>query len=255
MPLLKTLTADVSVRYDALPEHRRRFGLQAHLQGRAGVPAGRHAADPRQLRHRVPRAGHGLHLHRRQRLLLATKPISTSARSTRPTARSTSGVSVEGNQIGNPDLKSINARSFGFGVVWSPSSDFDLRADYYNISIEDEVVPQSTDPDPVRRERMPAGPARHHVGALRGRVVARRSAARSTRRIRCSARTSTKIIVRPINIAEENVVGHHRRRQLPLRDRDRQVQRRPRLQRDPGARDPDLPRPAGLRRVLDRARR
>ena len=38
------------------------------------------------------------------------------------------GVSVEGNQVGNPDLKSITADSYGFGFVWSPSANFDLHA-------------------------------------------------------------------------------------------------------------------------------
>jgi outer membrane receptor protein involved in Fe transport len=54
------------------------------------------------------------------------------------------GVSLEGNQGANPELKSINARSFGFGFVWSPSSAMELRADYYNVTIKDEVLPQST---------------------------------------------------------------------------------------------------------------
>lgn len=54
------------------------------------------------------------------------------------------GVSLEGNQVANPDLKSINAKSYGFGVVWSPSAAATLHADYYNVKITDEVVPQST---------------------------------------------------------------------------------------------------------------
>jgi outer membrane receptor protein involved in Fe transport len=54
------------------------------------------------------------------------------------------GISVEGNQVANPDLQSITAKSYGYGVVWAPNSNFDLRVDYYNVRIEDEVVPQST---------------------------------------------------------------------------------------------------------------
>jgi outer membrane receptor protein involved in Fe transport len=49
-------------------------------------------------------------------------------------------VSLQGRRIGQPDLKSITARSFGYGFVWSPNRNFDLRADYYNVSIKDEVV-------------------------------------------------------------------------------------------------------------------
>jgi outer membrane receptor protein involved in Fe transport len=49
------------------------------------------------------------------------------------------GQQIFGNRIGNLDLKSITAKSFGYGVVWSPSKKFELRADYYNVSISDEV--------------------------------------------------------------------------------------------------------------------
>jgi outer membrane receptor protein involved in Fe transport len=53
------------------------------------------------------------------------------------------GLSLEGIQVSNPDLKSINAKSYGFGFVWSPDHRYELRADYYNVTIDDEVVPQS----------------------------------------------------------------------------------------------------------------
>ncbi|WP_425500934.1 TonB-dependent receptor plug domain-containing protein [Pseudoxanthomonas gei] len=53
------------------------------------------------------------------------------------------GNSLEGIQVANPDLKSINAKSYGFGFVWSPNERHTLHADYYNVRIEDEVLPQS----------------------------------------------------------------------------------------------------------------
>jgi outer membrane receptor protein involved in Fe transport len=53
------------------------------------------------------------------------------------------GQSLEGVQVANPDLKSINAKSYGFGFVWSPNERYTLRADYYNVKIDDEVLPQS----------------------------------------------------------------------------------------------------------------
>lgn len=49
------------------------------------------------------------------------------------------GAQIQGRRIGNLDLKSITANSFGYGFVWSPSRKFELRADYYNISIDNEV--------------------------------------------------------------------------------------------------------------------
>ena len=52
---------------------------------------------------------------------------------------------IAGSRSGNLDLKSITADSFGYGFVWSPSDRFDLRADYYNVSIDDEVSDLSID--------------------------------------------------------------------------------------------------------------
>ena len=46
---------------------------------------------------------------------------------------------------GNLNLKSITSKSAGFGVVWSPTSDFDVKVDYYNIRITNEVQLQSID--------------------------------------------------------------------------------------------------------------
>lgn len=52
---------------------------------------------------------------------------------------------VEGIHEGNPGLKSITAKSYGFGAVWSPTPEFTLKADYYNIRIKNEVTLQSLD--------------------------------------------------------------------------------------------------------------
>ncbi|MEO6104314.1 MAG: TonB-dependent receptor [Pseudoxanthomonas sp.] len=53
-------------------------------------------------------------------------------------------VNIQGKRFGNPDLKSITAKSFGYGFVWSPSKRFDLRADYYNVDISNEVIDLSS---------------------------------------------------------------------------------------------------------------
>ena len=49
-------------------------------------------------------------------------------------------VNIQGRRIGNPELKSITANSFGYGFVWSPNRHFDIRADYYNVDISNEVI-------------------------------------------------------------------------------------------------------------------
>jgi outer membrane receptor protein involved in Fe transport len=52
---------------------------------------------------------------------------------------------VFGIHEGNGGLKSITAKSYGWGGVWSPNSAFDIKADYYNIRIKNEVQIQSID--------------------------------------------------------------------------------------------------------------
>ncbi|MBI3231383.1 MAG: TonB-dependent receptor, partial [Burkholderiales bacterium] len=48
-------------------------------------------------------------------------------------------------QIGSPNLKSEKGKSYGLGVVWSPSPQFDVTLDYWNIKIDDMVVNLSSD--------------------------------------------------------------------------------------------------------------
>jgi outer membrane receptor protein involved in Fe transport len=116
------------------------------------------------------------------------------------------GVSTEANQVGNPDLKSITADSYGFGFVWSPNSNFDLHADYYNVSIEDEVVPQSTtqtlfDENECRQGRLDINSARCQDAI--SRVI--RTAPNPGNPL--LSENVDLIIVKGINIAEENVSG------------------------------------------------
>jgi len=54
-------------------------------------------------------------------------------------------VQVQGRRSGNPDLKSITADSYGFGFVWSPNKHLDFRADWYDVSIKNEVRDLSLD--------------------------------------------------------------------------------------------------------------
>ncbi len=50
---------------------------------------------------------------------------------------------IFGTQEGNRNLSPITAKSWGGGVVWSPTSNFDIKADYYDIRIGNEVQYQS----------------------------------------------------------------------------------------------------------------
>lgn len=48
-------------------------------------------------------------------------------------------------QVGSRDLKPERGRSYGAGIVWSPSAAFDVSADYWNIRIDDLVTNLSAD--------------------------------------------------------------------------------------------------------------
>ena len=45
----------------------------------------------------------------------------------------------------NHDLKYITAKSFGYGVVWSPTSNFNVKVDYYHVKLGNEVASYSPD--------------------------------------------------------------------------------------------------------------
>ncbi len=49
------------------------------------------------------------------------------------------------HQTGNRHLAPETATSFTYGLVWSPSSHFDFQADYYRVSIKNEVADLSAD--------------------------------------------------------------------------------------------------------------
>lgn len=56
---------------------------------------------------------------------------------------SQSGITAFAFNRGNKDLKDITAKTFGYGFVWSPTKNFDLKADYTHVAISNEVTTQS----------------------------------------------------------------------------------------------------------------
>jgi outer membrane receptor protein involved in Fe transport len=52
-------------------------------------------------------------------------------------------VQIMGFQNGNEALKYITAKSWGYGAVWSPTSDFSTKVDYYHVNISNEVASYS----------------------------------------------------------------------------------------------------------------
>jgi outer membrane receptor protein involved in Fe transport len=205
IPLLKQLTADVSARYDSYknvgagsdsaPTYK--FGLEFRptesllIRGNYGTAF--RAPDMGY----IFTGGNGFFSNETDFYKCEVDPNNCALYT---------GVSLEGNQVGNPDLKSITADSYGFGFVWSPTANFDLHADYYNVSIQDEVVPQSTtqtlfDENECRQGRLDINSARC-VDAI-SRVI--RTAPNPGNPL--LSENVDLIIVKGINIAEENVSG------------------------------------------------
>jgi len=110
-----------------------------------------------------------------------------------------------GTQQGNHDLKSITAKSWGYGLVWSPTNNLTLKADYYNIKIENEVSPLSVggllqNEADCRLGQLDAS-SPTCVDAL-NRVV--RTAPNANPQF---SENITNIIVGPINVSHERVSG------------------------------------------------
>ena len=205
VPLLETLTADIAARYDAYQnvdagsdsKPTFKLGLEFRPSERLLIRGNYATAFRAPDMGYIFTGGNGFFTTQTDFYKCEVDPTRCNLYQ---------GLSLEGNQVANPDLKSINADSYGFGFVWSPNSNFDLRADYYNVSISDEVVPQSTtqtlfDENECRQGRLDINSARC-IDAL-ARVI--RGPVNPTNPL--LSENVQLIIVKGINIAEENVSG------------------------------------------------
>ncbi|UXI68081.1 TonB-dependent receptor plug domain-containing protein [Tahibacter amnicola] len=54
-------------------------------------------------------------------------------------------ISVKGTRTGSTNLGNETGRSFTYGFVWSPSSNFDLSVDYYRIELDNAITDRDLD--------------------------------------------------------------------------------------------------------------
>jgi outer membrane receptor protein involved in Fe transport len=205
VPLLKELTADVALRYDAYQnvdagsdnDLTYKLGLEFRptesLLFRGNYATAFRAPDMGY----IFTGGNGFFSNQTDFYKCEIDPANCALYT---------GASVEGNQVGNPDLKSITADSYGFGFVWSPGPNFDLHADYYNVNIENEVVPQSVaqtlfDENECRQGRLDINSGRCQDAIAR--VI--RTAPNPGNPL--LSENIDLVIVKGINIAQENVSG------------------------------------------------
>ncbi len=110
---------------------------------------------------------------------------------------------VQGIHTGNANLQSITAKSYGFGGVWSPTPDFNVKADYYNVKIDNEVTLQSVD-------TLLRNDSDCLLGNLDINSPTCKAAISQVTRLPPTAQNAnaiTSVTVLPINIANEHVSG------------------------------------------------
>jgi len=112
--------------------------------------------------------------------------------------------SIFGVHEGNAALQSITAKSFGFGGVWSPTANVDFKADYYNVRIANEVSLQSIDQLLRDEANCRLGNLDIHSPTC---VAAIAQVQRAPANDSPSSEAIQQVTVLPINIANERVSG------------------------------------------------
>lgn len=107
-------------------------------------------------------------------------------------------------QTGNPNLKPENGRSWGYGFVWSPSSEFDVSADYYNIRIKNLVT--VIDPDSLLRTEASCREGALDINSPDCQDALRR-VVRNPLNAVLNPGAINEILINPINAAMESTSG------------------------------------------------
>lgn len=148
IPVFSTLTADVSARYDSYDFAGRTDGKATYKAGleyrpidtlllRANYATAFRAPDMLY----VFQGSSGFFTTGNDYFLCRQQGFTQDNLSTCPQANE----SLFSFYHGSKDLKDITAKSYGYGVVWSPSAKFDIKLDYTHISISNEVETQTPD--------------------------------------------------------------------------------------------------------------
>ena len=145
LPLLKTLTADVSGRYDyyALDHggNNHKFTYKGGLEYRP--------LDSLLIRGNYTTSFKAPDL---SSIFLGPTDYFTTvtdyylcARAHSATCGPSFQYGVQGTSLANPNLQPTSAQSWTFGTVWSPLEGLDVSVDYLHIAIQNEVVQQDLD--------------------------------------------------------------------------------------------------------------
>ncbi|MEG2981746.1 MAG: TonB-dependent receptor, partial [Stenotrophomonas sp.] len=110
----------------------------------------------------------------------------------------------------NPQLQPETAKSYGVGLVWSPTANLDFTADYYDIRIDDEVTNLDSsrilrDEADCRLGQTVGGDARDINSAQCQDALAR--VIRNPADAAVQPNQVTRVLINPINAASESVRG------------------------------------------------
>lgn len=145
VPLLKTLTLDMSGRYDRYDSAGRIFGAFTYSAGLEFRPV-----DSLLLRAKYSTAFKAPTLvdqfqgsSSNQQYLVDYANCMTVSHSINNCAVNYQNVYATVNTVSNPALQPITTRAFSYGLVWSPSANFSFNIDYQQLVIHNEVLTES----------------------------------------------------------------------------------------------------------------
>jgi outer membrane receptor protein involved in Fe transport len=111
---------------------------------------------------------------------------------------------IQGVHEGNAALQSVTAKSYGFGAAWSPSANLNMRSDYYNVRLSNEVALQSLDQLLKNDSDCLLGNLDIHSPTC---VAAVSQVERAPQNNTPGSLAVTTVTILPINIANERVSG------------------------------------------------
>jgi outer membrane receptor protein involved in Fe transport len=121
-------------------------------------------------------------------------------------------VQVESGSVANPELEYITSKSYGAGFVWSPLEGLSVRADYYRVTIDNQVSNFDLNTIMEKEAECRLGAKRDGTPVNSGSAECAEILGQITRTPETSPIPSQRglldrVVTRPINIANETISG------------------------------------------------
>lgn len=144
IPVFSMLTADVSARYD-------NYSVPGHSQGKITYKAGLEFRPWETLllrgnystAFRAPDMGYVFGNGSSSFVTVSDYYTCRTQKGDQFNCTPNYDLNITNTVTANHNLKYVTAKSFGYGAVWSPTADFNVKADYYHVSLGNEVASYS----------------------------------------------------------------------------------------------------------------